>query len=76
VDCEDCGGRRCRRRRERRGSDREGRGAEVTVGDGGDREEEGHGLPAGLLRRAFFGGCAELFGYVVVLRFCVRHMIF
>ena len=36
-------------RRECRGSNREGRGAEVTVGDSGNREEEGHGLPAGLL---------------------------
>jgi hypothetical protein len=47
-------------------------------GDSGDREGEGHGLPAGLLRRLcrglFFGGCAELFGSVVVLRFGVRHM--
>jgi hypothetical protein len=40
-------------------------------GDGGDREGEGHGLPAGLLRRLcrglFFGGCARLFVVAILV---------
>jgi hypothetical protein len=79
VVCKDCRGRERYKRRERCercGSDREGRGAEaaeaaevaeVAVGDGSDREEEGHGLPAELLRRLFFSACAGLFVVVMLV---------